>query len=457
MTELLTQSVIAAASLQLYRGLLTTSVGSAWWDCCRMVAEFLDAAERSQVDERKVRLSLSERVRLLEQYGTWFQRLAHSGLSWPDWILSEVLVDDNPFSRLASAQPLEKIPILLNRAAAQDLRRLQLLWHSANVLADAVQTLTGESVAVADTSPAESQDDVRLQKDDAGVDIARLLRQADCWSDCLEPLTVHYLQVGVGLFGRYRAARWQRGELVGVKQADAIALDEIYGYDRQKVALCGNIEALLAGRPSLNVLLYGARGTGKSSLVKSLLTQYGDRGLRIVELSRSDLRDLLVIVERLARLSHSFIVFIDDLSFAAEETDYKQLKVMLEGDIAARPANVCLYATSNRRHLVKEYLAERPNPADDEVHAWDTVQEKLSLSDRFGLTLTFPPFTQADYFATVYHLAELRGIGRSREELRQWSLTWAQQQNGFSGRTARQFVDRLQGQNGNLDLLARGF
>ncbi|MGK7913051.1 MAG: ATP-binding protein [Synechococcus sp.] len=450
MTEFLTQSAIAAASLQLYRGILSTPIGAAWQTCCVAIAELLDTVEISETSPSLARLPYSERMRLLDHYGTWFRLLANSGLSWPEWILQEVLVDDNPFSRLASAQPLEAIPTALRHAAALDLKRLQILCRSARRLAESVEELTSEPVVAADSICLETWEE-------ADAAIARLLQQADCWGECLNLLADRYRQSGVGHFGRYRAARWQRGLLVGVRQADAISLDEIYGYDRQKAALCGNVEALLAGQPSLNVLLYGARGTGKSSLVKSLLTQYGDRGLRIVELSRSDLRDLLIVVEQLSSLSQSFILFIDDLSFSAAETDYKQLKVMLEGDIAARPANVCLYATSNRRHLVKEYLVDRPNPADDEVHAWDSVQEKLSLSDRFGLTLTFPPFTQVDYFETVYHLAELRKIERSQEELRQWSLTWAQQQNGFSGRTARQFIDRLQGQEGNLDLLSRGF
>ena len=450
MTALLTQSAIAAASLQLYRGILSASVGAAWWDCCQTIAELQDKRGRSECSAPATGLSLCERMRLLEQYGRWFQLLAESGLSWPDWILREVLVDDNPFSRWAAAGLLEEVPTGLRAVSAMDLKRLHILWRSAGALAEAVEALTLESVVASDVAFERT-----LAIGEPAI--VQLLQEADCWSRCLEPLAKHYRQAGVGLFGRYRAARWQQGNLMGVKQADVIALDEIYGYERQKAALCGNVEALIAGQPSLNVLLYGARGTGKSSLVKSLLTQYGDRGLRIVELSRSDLRDLLVVVDRLAQRPQSFILFIDDLSFAAAETDYKQLKVMLEGDIAARPTNVCLHATSNRRHLVKEYLADRPNPADDEVHAWDTVQEKLSLSDRFGLTLTFPPFAQAEYFETVYHLAELRGIERSREELRQWSLTWAQQQNGFSGRTARQFIDRLQGQTGNLDLLARGF
>ena len=450
MTGILSKPAIAAASLQLYRGILSQPIGCAWFECLKTVVALQEPGLPNQDSTRLSHLSLAERVRLLEQYGYCCNLLARSGLSWPDWLLREVLVDDNPFSRLASAQSLESVPVSLKDAAVRDLERLQILWRSARELADAVQALTMEAVICADVS-------ADCVGKGATARLAHLLQTTDRWDRCLDRLAEYYRQTGVGLFGRYRAARWQEGELVGVKRPDAIALEEICGYDRQKTALCSNVEALIARQPALNVLLYGARGTGKSSLVKSLLTTYGDRGLRIVELSRSDLRDLLVVVEHLSQLPQSFILFIDDLSFAADETDYKQLKVMLEGDIAARPSNVCLHATSNRRHLVKEYFADRPNPSNEEVHAWDTVQEKLSLSDRFGLTLTFPPFTQTDYFETVYHLANLRGVEHSREDLRQWSLTWAQQQNGFSGRTARQFIDRLQGQHTNIDRLTRGF
>ena len=422
MTDLLQQQAIAAASLQLYRGLLLRPLGRAWYQCVRGAIEIYEGP------------SASAKIQLLSDYGRWFELLAQQGCSWSDWLIEELLLDDNPFTQQVSSQSLEGVAPGLQVAARHDLELLHGLWLYPHELSRTVQDLTGAAVVDWEATVSTAKP------------IALELQGAENWGQCLEPLAEFYRQSGVGLFGRYRAARWQGGDLHGVSAPDLISLDEIYGCDRQKSALCANVEALIARRPALNVLLYGARGTGKSSLVKSLLPRYGDRGLRIVELSRSDLPDLLAVVDRLSALPQSFVLFIDDLSFSAEETDYKQLKVMLEGDIAARPDNVCLYATSNRRHLVKEYFADRPNPSDREVHAWDTVQEKLSLSDRFGLTLTFPPFSQENYFETVDHLARRQGIRRSSQQLRQEALTWAQQQNGFSGRTARQYIDRLLGQ-----------
>ncbi|MFY7821210.1 MAG: ATP-binding protein, partial [Planktothrix agardhii] len=190
--------------------------------------------------------------------------------------------------------------------------------------------------------------------------------------------------------------------------------------------------------------LYGSRGSGKSSLIKSLLHEYSDRGLRLIEVAKSDLKDLPLVVEQLRGVPQKFIIFVDDLSFEEDDDAFKALKVVLEGNLTARPQNVIVYATSNRRHLIREYFEDRPSPKDqDEVHVWDTVQEKLSFSDRFGLTLTFPPADQNTYLNMVRHLASQGGIKISPEDLQFRALQWATRHNGRSGRTARQFVDFL--------------
>jgi hypothetical protein len=219
------------------------------------------------------------------------------------------------------------------------------------------------------------------------------------------------------------------------------------GYESQKEALVKNTEFLLAGYSALHVLLYGSRGTGKSSLVKGLLNQYSERSLRLIEVAKSDLKDLPKIVEQLRDFPQKFIIFVDDLSFEEDDDAFKSLKVVLEGSVTARSQNIVVYATSNRRHLVREFFEDRPRPRDsDEVHAWDTVQEKLSFSDRFGLTLTFEPANQDTYLKIVRHLAGLSGISLSPSELEYRALQWATRHNGRSGRTARQFIDFLIGE-----------
>jgi predicted AAA+ superfamily ATPase len=192
------------------------------------------------------------------------------------------------------------------------------------------------------------------------------------------------------------------------------------------------------------VLLYGARGTGKSSLVKALLSAYGDRGLRLIEVAKQDLNDLPDIVDLLRSAPQKFILFVDDLSFEEDDEAFKALKVCLEGGITDRPKNVVVYATSNRRHLVREFFADRPRPKDaDEIQSWDTVQEKLSFADRFGLTLTFEAADQPTYLDIVFHLADRAELAIDRAELRSRALQWATRHNGRSGRTARQFIDFL--------------
>lgn len=217
-------------------------------------------------------------------------------------------------------------------------------------------------------------------------------------------------------------------------------IDALVGYESQRDQLLRNTEFLLAGLPALHILLYGSRGSGKSSLVKSLLGKY--ENLRLIEVAKSELRDLPAIVEGLRNLPQKFVIFVDDLSFEEDDDAYKALKVVLEGNLTARPQNVVVYATSNRRHLIREFFDDRPRPRDaDEIHNWDTVQEKLSFSDRFGLTLTFEPADQPTYLKIVHHLAEQAGISVDDLEFR--ALQWATRHNGRSGRTARQFVDFL--------------
>jgi predicted AAA+ superfamily ATPase len=177
------------------------------------------------------------------------------------------------------------------------------------------------------------------------------------------------------------------------------------------------------------------------------LTEYRDRGLRLIEVSKSELHNLPQIIELLRPVPQKFILFVDDLSFEEDDDNFKSLKVILEGSITARAQNVVVYATSNRRHLVREFFSDRPRPLDsDEVQAWDTVQEKLSFGDRFGLTLTFEPANQDTYLTIVHHLAQQIGITLEKEDLDFRAKQWATRHNGRSGRTARQFIDYLQGE-----------
>ncbi|MDY6943154.1 MAG: ATP-binding protein [Pseudomonadota bacterium] len=253
------------------------------------------------------------------------------------------------------------------------------------------------------------------------------------------------------------ACRWRRGPrskgyLQPIAHPHRVQLDELHGIDRQKRRLCRNTLQFLERRPANNALLWGSRGTGKSSLVKALLTAYGDRGLRLVEVAKTDLPDLPDIVGELDGRAERFILFCDDLSFAAEESGYQTLKGLLEGSVDAPPENVLIYATSNRRHLMPEYLSENQQTRliEGEIHHGDSVEEKISLSERFGLWLSFHPFDQDQYLTIVRHA--LTGLDAGvdfNSAARQAALAWALERGSRSGRVAWQFARDWTGQTNN--------
>jgi predicted AAA+ superfamily ATPase len=237
------------------------------------------------------------------------------------------------------------------------------------------------------------------------------------------------------------AAVWRRRReaLRCVRHVDPITLDELLGIDGQKARLVENTRCFLAGLPANNTLLWGARGTGKSSLVKAVFNAFTESGLRLIEVDRDDLVDLPEIVDEIRDLPQRFIIFCDDLSFAENENSFKHLKSVLEGSIEQPPSNVLIYATSNRRHLMPEAMKDNLDTriVDGELHYTDAVEEKISLSDRFGLWLSFHPMTMEQYLAIVDRL--FAGYRIERDTLHAEARSFAQARASKSGRTARQF------------------
>ena len=251
------------------------------------------------------------------------------------------------------------------------------------------------------------------------------------------------------------AFRWRsrngRGTFLPVGHRHRIALEDLQGVDRQRDLVDQNTQQFVRGLPANNVLLTGARGTGKSSLVKAVLNRYSGEGLRLIELDKNDLLDLPDIVDNLTGQPYTFILFCDDLSFNADEPGYKSLKAVLDGSVAATPENVLIYATSNRRHLMPEYMQENLETKymGDEVHPGESVEEKISLSERFGLWVSFYPFSQDEYLAIVrYWLAYLGVPGGESEEVRREALQWALLRGSRSGRVAWHFARDWAGRHG---------
>lgn len=277
--------------------------------------------------------------------------------------------------------------------------------------------------------------------------LERLVARADALLERLERLVPAPLAApdwNASTAFRYRKLGSGVGRLEPVKHVAGIRLDALVEVEAQKERLVRNTEQFLAGRGANNVLLTGARGTGKSSLVKAALNAYASRGLRLIEVDKHDLVDLADIADVVAERPERFVVFCDDLSFDEGEPGYKALKSMLDGSVAEAPSNVLVYATSNRRHLLPEYMQENltyKHTEDGEVHPGEVVEEKISLSERFGLWLSFYPFTQAQYLAIVAEW--LRGFGVGDDEIaaaRPASLVWALERGSRSGRVAQQFA-----------------
>lgn len=256
----------------------------------------------------------------------------------------------------------------------------------------------------------------------------------------------YYRTYGYGDIANFRAFRWDaEKQLVGIRHFDQMKLEDLIGYHRQKEMLVGNTEAFVAGKPANNVLLVGARGTGKSSGVKALANKYFDRGLRLLEMTKHQLIQLPKIMETLRLISSKkFIIFLDDLSFEDIESEYKYLKSAIEGGVEAKPPNVLIYATSNRRHLIKETWKNR-GESNDELHYNDSVNETISLSDRFGLTINYLAPSQNEYLEIIDELLKKAGITLDSEDLRIQALRWEITHSGRSGRTAQQFVNHYLG------------
>lgn len=282
--------------------------------------------------------------------------------------------------------------------------------------------------------------------------LSEKLEQTTDENDFFDAVTDFYKDYGVGMFGLNKAFRLEDGTngpviFKPINNMDKVMLDDLVGYEIQKQKLIENTEAFVEGRAANNVLLFGDSGTGKSTSIKAIVNAYYDRGLRMIEIYKHQFKDLSNVIAQIKNRNYRFIIYMDDLSFEEFEIEYKFLKAVIEGGVETKPENILIYATSNRRHLIKENWNDRNDMEHtNDIHRSDTLEEKMSLVNRFGVTIYYGKPTQKEYFNIVTGLARKAGITLDDEQLCRQANQWELAHGGISGRTAQQFVNHLAGQ-----------
>ena len=280
--------------------------------------------------------------------------------------------------------------------------------------------------------------------------LSKKLEQSKDEKEFFEHVTNFYKDYGVGMFGLNKAFRITDTvpfKFHAINNMDKVMLDDLVGYEIQKKKLVDNTEAFVEGRKANNCLLFGDSGTGKSTSIKAIVNQYYDKGLRMIEIYKHQFKDLSNVIAVIKNRNYKFIIYMDDLSFEEFEIEYKFLKAVIEGGVETKPENILIYATSNRRHLIKETWNDRSDvQVDNGIHKSDTMEEKLSLVNRFGVTINYSKPSQKEYFEIAIQLCRRLGVELSDDEIKAEANKWELSHGGISGRTAQQFANYLAGQ-----------
>lgn len=367
---------------------------------------------------------------------------------WQNYLTYLLMTNENSFSLIT-----ERVGVLdgsVNHFAKNDFQVFQALFHYD--FSEIEQDLGIDCFTTLCRYEAIYKHERRYNKNvsEKVRALSRRLAAARDVDEFFHLVVEHYRQYGVGCIGLNKAFRIKSGpngvELIPIYNTDKVMLSDLIGYEEQKSQLRGNTEAFLAGRSTNNALLYGDAGTGKSSSVKALINEYYDQGLRMIEIYKHQFRDLSAVIALVKNRNYRFIIFIDDLSFEENEVEYKFLKAVIEGGVETKPDNVLLYATSNRRNLIRETWKDRSDMEhENEVHRSDTLEEKLSLSARFGTRIHYSIPNHSQFKSMVLTMARRQALDIPEEILLAEANKWELRHGGVSGRTAQQFINDISG------------
>lgn len=367
---------------------------------------------------------------------------------WQCYIAYLLATTENPFSILCETVGASEAASV-NTIVKQDMQCFYELFHYDFTSIEKKLGVTCFDILTHYHSMAKAENTYNKSVSEKVRLLAEKLRQAGDGGDMFNIVTDFYRRYGVGKFGLNKAFRVvHKGEdmiLSPITHTSDVTLEQLIGYEWQKQQLIENTEAFVEGRKANNCLLYGDSGTGKSTCIKAILNQYYEKGLRLIEVYKHQFQDLSGIIEQIKNRNYKFIIYMDDLSFEEFEIEYKYLKAVIEGGMEVRPDNVLIYATSNRRHLIRETWSDRSDMSQDELHRSDTMQEKLSLVARFGVSINFSRPDKKEFEEIVRGLAKVHPeITLTEEELMSQANAWSIRNGGYSGRVAEQFIIHLQ-------------
>ena len=371
---------------------------------------------------------------------------------WHNYLTFYLVTNENPFS--ITCEKVGANEGSVNHFAKNDFRAFLALFHYDSEIE---QALGIDCFSQISNYRSIAKKELMYNKNvsEKIIALSRRLEQAADENAFFDCVTDFYKDYGVGMFGLNKAFRIKNRpngdiEFVPINNMDKVMLDDLIGYEIQKKKLVDNTKAFVEGRKANNVLLFGDSGTGKSTSIKAIVNEFYPQGLRMIEIYKHQFKDLSNVIAQIKNRNYRFIIYMDDLSFEEFEVEYKFLKAVIEGGVETKPDNILIYATSNRRHLIKETWSDRNDmEVDNGMHRSDTMEEKLSLVHRFGVTINYSKPSQKEYFHIVIQLARREGIteeAMSDEDLRAEANKWELSHGGISGRTAQQFVNYLAGQ-----------